>query len=114
MTSRILSSTAWKMPLGRLDARAGRRADMELDLAAVDQREEVAADEDEHVAAERQDQDGDDRHEEARCEKRREQTDIAGAHPLEAAVEAMCRPRTSRAGRPRRRRRDARPWAEGR
>ena len=31
--------------LGRLDARAGRRADMELDLAAVDQREEVAADE---------------------------------------------------------------------
>ena len=36
-TSRILSSTAWKMLLGRLDARAGRRADMELDQAAVDQ-----------------------------------------------------------------------------
>ena len=33
--------------LGRLDARAGRGADMELDLAAVDQRKEVAADEDE-------------------------------------------------------------------
>ncbi len=44
MTSRILSSTAWKMRFGRLDAGAGRRAHVELDLAAVDHRKEVAAD----------------------------------------------------------------------
>ena len=53
MTSRILSSTAWKICSVALDARAGGRADMKLDLAAVDQREEVAADEDEHHRAER-------------------------------------------------------------
>ena len=37
--------------LGGLDARSGRRADMELNLPAVDQRKEVAADKHEHHAA---------------------------------------------------------------
>ena len=42
-----------EQPLGRLDARAGRRADMELDAAAVDHREEVAADHGEQRARRR-------------------------------------------------------------
>ena len=48
MTCLILSSTAWKIGFGGLDAGSGRRADMELDLPAVDEREEVAPDEHEH------------------------------------------------------------------
>ena len=87
MTSRILSSTAWKMRFGRLDPGSGRRADVKLDLAAVDGREEVAADEHQHRAAEREHQDGDDRDDEAPREQRGEQPGIAVAHALEAALE---------------------------
>ena len=43
---------------------AGRRADVELDLAAVDQRKEVATDEHEQRAAQRQHQHGGGRNDE--------------------------------------------------
>ena len=83
---------------GRLDAGPGRRADVELDLAAVDGRKEIAADEHQHHSAEREHQDGDDRNDERRLSSIREQLDIALAHALEAALEgAMEAGKTGRA-----------------
>src|SRR5258708_2052191 len=48
--------------LGAFDAGAGRRANVKLDLAAVDQREKVPADQQEHHRARAKYQHGDDRH----------------------------------------------------
>ena len=70
MISRILSSTAWKMRSVDFDPGSGRRADVELDLPAVDGREEVAADQQNMAAAEREHKDGDDRHDEPPIEQR--------------------------------------------
>ena len=86
-TSRILSSTAWKMPSVRLDARSGGSAHMQLNLAAVDQRIEVAADKHEHHRAKRQHEHGDCRHDELPRQQHSEQARITLAHGLEAAFE---------------------------
>ena len=93
--------------LGLLDAGAGRRAHVQLDLAAVDDREEVAADEQEQRAAERQHYGRDHRHDDPASKQRIQHLPIAIAHGLEAALEAGDESaQTSRACR---RRRVARP-----
>ena len=73
--------------LGRLDAGAGRRADMELDHAAVDRRIEIAADKDEHHGPKRQNKGGGDRDNGPAVEQRPEQFDITFPQPLETALE---------------------------
>ncbi len=45
MISRIASSTSAEVPLGLLEPRAGRGADVQAELAGIDRREEVVADE---------------------------------------------------------------------
>ncbi len=74
--------------LGRFDPRSRGRPDVELDLAAVDEREEVVADELEHDAAEAEHQDRRRRNDEAPPQQRRQQGAIAVAQALEAALEA--------------------------
>ena len=74
--------------LGRFDAGRRRRADVELDLSAVDGGEEVAADHGEHHAAQREHQRGGNRDDEPPLEQHREHAHIALAKPLEAALES--------------------------
>ena len=99
MTSRILSSTSWKIRSVFSMRVPGRRADMELDLPAVDRREEIAADQREHHGAERQHQDDDiPAGTMKRCSSSpASELDIAMAHrfeaPLERRVEAANKPR---------------------
>ena len=73
--------------LGALDARPGGCAHMQLNLAAVDQRIEVAADKDEHHRAKRQHENGDGRHDQLPRQQHSEQACITLAHRFEAAFE---------------------------
>ena len=73
--------------LGHLDAGARRRADMELDHAAIDRRIEITADKGEHHGAERENEHGDDRDDGAAGHQHRQQPDIALPQMLEAALE---------------------------
>ena len=83
--------------LGRLDAGSGRRADMELDLAAVDDGKKSRPTSANMHAAEPEHQHGDDGTMNRRSSRVVEQRDIAVAHALEAALEAgMEAARTSR------------------
>src|SRR6202047_2567921 len=75
--------------LGRFDAGRCRRADMELDLSAVDVGKEIAAYQRRHDAAQRERQRGDDRNDEAPLEQHRKHAQIAPAKQLEAALEAL-------------------------
>ena len=87
MTSRILSSTAWKICSVDLDAGARRRANVELDHAAVDRRIEIAADKDEHHGAEGEHQDGEDRDDGPAGQQHRR----AARHSLRAAARSRAR-----------------------
>ena len=74
--------------LGRFDPGSRRCPDMELDLAAVDEREEVVADKLEHDAAEAEHQHRRRRNDEAPPQQRRQQGAVAVAHAFEPALEA--------------------------
>ncbi len=66
-----------KNALGGFDAGRRRHADVELDLSAVDGREEVAADNGQHQASERKHQRGDDRDDEPPLEQHREHAHVS-------------------------------------
>ena len=78
--------------LGLLDACAGRRAHVELNLPTVDQRKEVAADEHEQHAAERQNHHSGNRHDDPPGQQCMQERCVGGAHILKAALEALVDP----------------------
>src|SRR5205823_6319267 len=73
--------------LGRFDAGPGGRADMELDLTAVDDRKEVAALQHQNCGAEPEHQEDDDRNDCFSMQQKTEKRHIAVAHALEAPLE---------------------------
>ena len=73
--------------LGLLDACAGRGAHVELNLAAIDDRKEVAADEHEHGAAEREHRGRRHRHDEPPRQQRMQYFRVSAAHDFEAMLE---------------------------
>ncbi len=66
---------------------------MELDLSAIDVREEVAADQRRHEAAQREHQRGGERNDEAPLKQHREHAHIAAAKQLESMLEALVQAR---------------------
>src|ERR1700704_5612922 len=65
--------------LGALYPGSGRGADMELDLAAVDDRKEVATYRHQHRGTEHENEDGDDRDDDPSMQQRGKQSDIVVA-----------------------------------
>ena len=63
-------------PLGAFDAGPGRGANVKLDLAAVDEREEVPANKHQHHCAEAEYQHGDDRHDDPPAKQNGEEISI--------------------------------------
>src|SRR5208282_4059759 len=81
--------------LGLLDASSRRRAHVQLNLAAIDYRKEVAADEHEKGAPQRQHDDRGQRHDAPSSEQRAEDFRVATAHGFEGALEPpmqACKP----------------------
>src|SRR5262245_5349172 len=76
----------------RFDAGSGRDTDMELYLAAVDQRKEIAAYEEEQYRAERKDEDEDDGDNGAPLHEDGQQIDITAPHAFEATLERVMQP----------------------
>ena len=85
--------------LGGFDPGAGRRADVKLDLAAVDERKEVAADQRQHHPAEAEHQHGDHRNDDSPLQQHGQQFRIAVAQAFEAALERRRYPREQAPGR---------------
>ena len=79
--------------LGRFDAGRRRGADVELDLSAVDLREEIAADKRQHDTPEREHERGDDRDDEPPLEQHRERAHVSSAKPLEPTLERLVKAR---------------------
>src|SRR3984957_1243113 len=71
------------------DARVGRGTDVQLDLAAVDRREEVAANKGKHDAAQRKHQCGDHGDDSPTFQEHREHAYITAAKSPESALEAL-------------------------
>jgi hypothetical protein len=74
-------------PLGRFDPHCGRSADVQLNLATVDERKEVMPDQSQHGAAETKHQDRRDRDDQMPIHQRCQQPDIRFTQPLEATLE---------------------------